>query len=75
MKILVPLLLSMAFVGCASTGDQSASFAASGEPVAMTADEAYVSYVETIANRRGTRVVWVNAPTKDLHSDSVGRDD
>lgn len=75
MKILVPLLLSVALIGCASTDDQSASYAGSGEPLALTADEAYVSYVETIANRRGTRVVWVNVPTKDLHSDSAGRDD
>lgn len=71
MKTLVALSLSLSLglAGCASMDEDTARVAPADDPVVASADQVYVNYVEQVANRRGTRVVWVNPPTGDLHAD------
>lgn len=48
--------------GCATDGAYSKS--APARPGEIVVDGRYVAVVENIAKQRGTRVVWVNKPTK-----------
>lgn len=47
--------------GCATDAAYSSAPARPGE---IVVDGRYVAVVENIAKQRGTRVVWVNKPTK-----------
>lgn len=57
-------------VGCASTKtayrEAPPQHRASG--FSMEVDERYVTLVENIAKQRGTRVMWVNKPTKRVNT-------
>jgi hypothetical protein len=59
-------VLSLSVLGlaaCAGTEVRPA-YTEPKEPSIMDADEAYIAYVERVAKRRGTEVVWVNTPRK-----------
>lgn len=60
------LSLGLLLVGCASTQKTTYHDA---QPLPRTTassrvDEKYVAYVESVARRRGTQVMWVNTPQK-----------
>ena len=58
------LLVATLSVGCAST--QSAMLDAPLMQRDTHVDKVYVHYVDTVAKQRGTRVVWVNPPTRTV---------
>lgn len=55
-------LALLLLTACASTGTAYEKAPAQHESVVT--DNAYVAVVERIAKQRGTRVVWVNPPSK-----------
>ena len=55
-------LAMLLLTACASTGTAYEKAPAQHESVVT--DNAYVAVVERIAKQRGTRVVWVNPPSK-----------
>ncbi len=60
-------VLSLAILGLAAcAGSQTKStYVPEPKPSSITdPDEAYIAYVERIAQRRGIEVVWVNSPKK-----------
>ncbi len=56
----VPLLLT----GCASTQKMAYRDTPAHSTQTIVDDVRYVALVETIAQRRGTQVVWINPPKK-----------
>ena len=58
------LSFGLALVGCAST--QTARIAPPAVPGAVVMDDRYVSMVDNIAKQRGTVVVWINPPKKQV---------
>lgn len=58
------LLVAALSAGCAST--QSVMRDAPLMQRDSQVDKVYVHYVDTVAKQRGTRVVWVNPPTKTV---------
>lgn len=57
-------------VGCASTKTAYRDTPAHQRGAGFTSqvDERYVAMVENIAKQRGTRVMWVNKPTKRVNT-------
>lgn len=64
LSVLVLVLSISAAAGCASTPTAAAPDAPTWTPRQTQVDERYVSYVNAVAKQRGTRVYWVNPPTK-----------
>ena len=52
--------------GCASTHEVARSPAPVHPEGSIVQDQVYVAVVEKIAKQRGTRVVWVNPPKKQM---------
>ena len=52
--------------GCASTHEVARSPAPTYPEGSIVQDQVYVAVVEKIAKQRGTRVVWVNPPKKQM---------
>jgi len=50
--------------GCASTQTANTQYKSMMRQTQI--DQEYVGYVNAIAKQRGTRVVWVNPPEKDV---------
>ncbi|MEO6518256.1 MAG: hypothetical protein ABIO17_04590 [Pseudoxanthomonas sp.] len=60
----LPLLLT----GCASTQKMAYRDTPAPSTKTIVNDVRYVALVETIAQRRGTHVVWINPPRKRVSS-------
>jgi hypothetical protein len=50
--------------GCATDGAAYSKTVAPAQPGEVVVNGRYVAVVEQLAKQRGTRVVWVNKPTK-----------
>ena len=58
----VACLVALLATGCATNGAYGKSQQA--QPGEIVVNGRYVALVENMAKQRGTRVVWVNKPTK-----------
>lgn len=72
MKTLASLALvclgTILATGCATDGDAYSKTVAPPQPGEVVVNGRYVQAVEQIAKQRGTRVVWVNKPTKRVEA-------
>jgi len=50
--------------GCATDGNRYSRTVAPGQPGEVVVNGRYVAAIEQLAKQRGTRVVWVNKPTR-----------
>ena len=72
LKVAVVSVGSLLLSACASTQYVTQASQPAAQPAAPVqsskgdTDSRYVAVVEHIAKQRGTRVVWVNPPKKDL---------
>ena len=70
MKVSLGFILGSAAVlllaGCASTHEVAQHPATVHPEGSIVEDQVYVAVVEKIAKQRGTRVVWVNPPKKQM---------
>lgn len=73
LRICLLSLSAFALASCAATENRSTyveptAVSRSGE-VRVVKDQAYISYVERNARRRGIYLQWVNVPTKRVTSE------
>ncbi len=61
-------LSALLATGCATDGNRYSKTVEPAQPGKVVVNGRYVDVVERMARQRGTRVVWVNKPTRRIES-------